>query len=93
MYIPVIGPGVCGVCGREGFGVLGLRGVNGLAEGLSTCVFLTVAVVGGVIFSPIAVLQTAFALLLLLVFNTGVMSMTDLLLLLLLVLVILVRAI
>lgn len=39
-----IGTGVCGVCGRDGFGVLGLRGVNGFAEGFKTCVFLTVVV-------------------------------------------------
>lgn len=37
-----IGTGVCGVCGRDGFGVLGLRGVNGFADGFKTCVFLTV---------------------------------------------------
>lgn len=40
----VMGTGVCGVCGRDGFGVLGPRGVNGLADGLSTC-FLTTGVV------------------------------------------------
>lgn len=39
-----MGTGVCGVCGRDGFGVLGPRGVNGLADGLSTC-FLTTGVV------------------------------------------------
>lgn len=32
------------MCGRDGFGVLGPRGVNGLADGLSTC-FLTTGVV------------------------------------------------
>lgn len=28
--------GVCGVWGRDEFGVIGMRGVNGLAAGLST---------------------------------------------------------
>jgi len=41
----VMGTGVCGVWGRDGFGVLGPRGVNGLADGLSTCGFFTTGVV------------------------------------------------
>lgn len=42
-----MGTGVCGVCGRDGFGVLGPRGVNGLADGFSTCFFTTgVALLG-----------------------------------------------
>lgn len=36
-------PGVCGVCGRDEFGVIGMRGVNGFAAGFSTN-FLTTGV-------------------------------------------------
>lgn len=42
--IVCMGTGVCGVCGRDGLGVLGPRGVNGLADGFSTCGFFTTGV-------------------------------------------------
>lgn len=47
-YRPAIGTGVCegcGVCGRDGFGVLGPRGVKGLADGFRVEGFLTTGVV------------------------------------------------
>lgn len=58
-----MGTGVCGVCGRDGFGVLGPRGVNGLADGFSTCGFFTTGVaLLGVVLVPVPPAAVADAL-------------------------------